>query len=124
MCFPCMHAHHQGCTASNCRHVMTQYACLARRDGYDSVQYCEQVVAKYKAAQIPLETFVSDIQYANASQAFTLSSNYDLSGMQAFVAQLHAAGQRWVGCSAASCTHHIKPEALVSTDLCMACKRQ
>ena len=62
------------------------------------MQYCEQVVANYKAAQIPLETFVSDIQYMNASQDFTLSSSYDLPDLQAFVWQLHAAGQRWVGC--------------------------
>jgi alpha-glucosidase (family GH31 glycosyl hydrolase) len=77
-----------------------------RRDGYESVQYCQTVVQRYAEAQIPLETFVTDIQYMNASQDFTLSEYYPLPAMQAFVAQLHAAGQRWVRMpSACVCTH-------------------
>ena len=82
------------CCASACRQLRA-LSCV-RRDGYESVQYCQTVVQRYAEAQIPLETFVTDIQYMNGSQDFTLSEYYPLPAMQAFVAQLHAAGQRWV----------------------------
>ena len=61
-----------------------------------TVQYCEQVVANYIQNQIPLETFVTDIQYLNQNQDFTLSDSYPLNEFQTFVARLHNNSQRWV----------------------------
>ena len=67
-----------------------------RRDGYNSVQYCEQVVANYIQHEIPLETFLTDIQYMNNYQDFTLSNEYSQGAFSGFVNQLHNNGQRWV----------------------------
>ncbi len=67
-----------------------------RRDGYNTVQYCEQVVANYIQNQIPLETFLTDIQYMNQNQDFTLSDQYPQSEFATFVANLHNNSQRWV----------------------------
>lgn len=68
----------------------------ACRDGYNDIQYCEQVVANYAQNQIPLETFVTDIQYLNQNQDFTLSDLYPLNEFQTFVERLHNNSQRWV----------------------------
>ena len=68
----------------------------ACRNGYNDIQYCEQVVANYIQNQIPLETFVTDIQYLNQNQDFTLSNSYPLNEFQTFVARLHNNMQRWV----------------------------
>jgi hypothetical protein len=53
-------------------------------------------VENYKAAQIPLETFVTDTQYMNSDQDFTTSSSYPLDQFQTFVQMLHNGSQRWV----------------------------
>jgi len=50
----------------------------------------------YRAAGIPLETFVSDSQYMRADQDFTLGAAFPPADMRAFVAGLHGRGQRWV----------------------------
>ena len=77
--------------------LLTKLLVLIRRDGYNSVQYCEQVVANYIQNEIPLETFLTDIQYMNNYQDFTLSDEYSQSEFSGFVNQLHNNGQRWVG---------------------------
>lgn len=57
------------------------------------------MVANYIQNQIPLETFVTDIQYLKQNQDFTLSDSYPLNELQTFVARLHNNSQRWVrGC--------------------------
>lgn len=55
-----------------------------------------QVVEKYKDAQIPLETFVTDLQYMDKNQDFTTSDSYPLDQFKAFVQMLHTGNQRWV----------------------------
>ncbi len=60
------------------------------------MDYISDVVEKYKEAQIPLETFVTDLDYAAASEDFTLSAAYAQPKFSAFVQRLHNAGQRWV----------------------------
>ena len=77
--------------------LLTKLLVLIRRDGYNSVQYCEQVVADYIQNEIPLETFLTDIQYMNDYQDFSLSNEYSQSEFSDFVNQLHKNGQRWVG---------------------------
>ena len=78
------------------RPVLFAETICACRDGYNTIEYCEQVVANYIQNQIPLETFLTDIQYMNQNQDFTLSDSYPLDEFQAFVARLHNNSQRWV----------------------------
>ena len=66
------------------------------RYGYGSVTEYQSIVDGYAGAGIPLETFVSDSQYMDHDQDFTLGATFPLGEMQAFVARLHARGQRWV----------------------------
>ena len=75
--------------------VLGTHACTCRY-GYPSVEYITDVVEKYKQAQIPLETFVTDLDYAAAGEDFTYSAAYPLPKLSAFVQRLHSAGQRWV----------------------------
>ena len=56
----------------------------------------QSIVDGYAGAGIPLETFVSDSQYMDLNQDFTLGATFALGEMQAFVAGLHSRGQRWV----------------------------
>jgi alpha-glucosidase (family GH31 glycosyl hydrolase) len=81
-----------------------------RRDGYNTVQYCEQVVANYIQNQIPLETFLTDIQYMDQNQDFTLSNQYPLSEFATFVANLHNNSQRWA-------SHHCFRNVCLSSSL-------
>ncbi|KAK9845865.1 hypothetical protein WJX81_004565 [Elliptochloris bilobata] len=64
--------------------------------GYSSAAECQGVVDAYEAAGVPLETFISDSQYMDHDQDFTLGYGFHLYDMQVFVAKLHANGQRWV----------------------------
>eukprot|EP00884_Botryococcus_braunii_P003098 jgi/Botrbrau1/1278/Bobra.0163s0061.1 len=64
--------------------------------GIPSVEIIDRIVDSYRYANIPLETFVSDSQYMDGDQDFTLSPSYPLPAMKAFVDKLHANGQRWV----------------------------
>ena len=66
------------------------------RYGYESVAQYQSIVDGYAGAGIPLETFVSDSQYMDHDQDFTLGAAFPLAEMQAFVARLHGSGQRWV----------------------------
>ena len=54
-----------------------------RRYGYSSAQQCQGVVDGYAAAGVPLETFVSDSQYMDRDQDFTLGDAFPLYEMQA-----------------------------------------
>lgn len=67
------------------------------RWGYESLQYVEDVVANYSAAEIPLETQWVDIDYMQNFKDFTTDAVKFPSGkMKLFVDKLHASGQRFV----------------------------
>eukprot|EP00884_Botryococcus_braunii_P020446 jgi/Botrbrau1/7085/Bobra.0165s0107.1 len=86
-------------TATIGRPVMPPYWSLGlmqSKYGYGSVEFIDKVVKNYSAFNIPLETFVTDSQYMDKDQDFTVSPTYQLTEFQAFIASLHAAGQRWV----------------------------
>ena len=70
--------------------------CYVCRVGYMTVNYADQVVTNYSRAQIPLETFIVDNQYADGYMDFTFSDGYPQQAFRAFVDKLHAKGQRWV----------------------------
>ena len=53
------------------------------RYGYLSAQQCQGVVDGYASAGVPLETFVSDSQYMDRDQDFTLGDAFPLYEMQA-----------------------------------------
>lgn len=61
-----------------------------------TIGYCDEVVTNYSRAHIPLETFITDGQYADGYMDFTLSDGYPLKAFRSFVDRLHAKGQRWV----------------------------
>ncbi|CAL5218429.1 g109 [Coccomyxa viridis] len=62
--------------------------------GYSTVQQLERVVQSYAYFKIPLETFVTDSQYMDHDQDFTISPDFEPFGD--FVAMLNKNGQRWV----------------------------
>lgn len=55
---------------------------VPRRYGYGSVEYIDKVAKNYSAYNIPLETFVTDSQYMDRDQDFTLSDTYQLADFQ------------------------------------------
>lgn len=52
------------------------------RYGIPSVEIIDRIVDSYRYAGIPLETFVSDSQYMDGDQDFTLSASYPLPAMK------------------------------------------
>ena len=65
--------------------------------GYPNIQYVEQVVANYSAANIPLDTIWSDIDYMDEYQDFTWDPvNYPVNTVQSFADQLHEQNQQYV----------------------------
>lgn len=57
----------------------------------------ESVVDKYRAAEIPLDTIWSDIDYMEAYRVFTLDPiNFPRDKMQPFLKKVHDAGQHYV----------------------------
>lgn len=65
--------------------------------GYKHVEELADVVAQYKAADIPLEVMWTDIDYMDGYRDFSLDpKNFSKDKMQAFVKQLHASKQYWV----------------------------
>mmetsp|Transcript_21605 Transcript_21605/g.22362 ORF Transcript_21605/g.22362 Transcript_21605/m.22362 type:complete len:969 (+) Transcript_21605:105-3011(+) len=65
--------------------------------GYKTVYEVEEVVSKYKAAGIPLDTQWMDIDYMEAFRDFTTDpSNFPLAETQKFVNQLHSDGMKFV----------------------------
>ena len=51
------------------------------RYGYGSAEFYYQILDGYDNASIPLETFVSDSQYMDYDQDFTLGSKFALKEM-------------------------------------------
>lgn len=51
------------------------------RYGYGSAEFYYQILDGYDNASIPLETFVSDSQYMDYDQDFTLGSKFQLKDM-------------------------------------------
>eukprot|EP01114_Cavostelium_apophysatum_P008155 TRINITY_DN2046_c0_g1_i1.p1 TRINITY_DN2046_c0_g1~~TRINITY_DN2046_c0_g1_i1.p1 ORF type:complete len:921 (+),score=167.08 TRINITY_DN2046_c0_g1_i1:50-2812(+) len=67
------------------------------RWGYPNLSYVEDVVAKYRAADIPLETQWTDIDYMDNHYDFTTDPvNFPLPQFQQFVASLHDNNQHFV----------------------------
>ena len=67
------------------------------RYGMPNLEYVEQVVANYTAANIPLDTIWSDIDYMDVYKDFTWDPvNYPLSDVQSFTQQLHDNHQQYV----------------------------
>ena len=53
------------------------------RYGYGSAEFYYQILEGYANASIPLDTFVSDSQYMDHDQDFTLGSTFPLDQMKA-----------------------------------------
>ncbi|KAK9822226.1 hypothetical protein WJX81_001471 [Elliptochloris bilobata] len=64
--------------------------------GYGSAEFYYQILEGYANASIPLDTFVSDSQYMDHDQDFTLGATFPMDQMKAFVAMLRRQNQRWV----------------------------
>ncbi|KAL0022358.1 hypothetical protein WJX77_003500 [Trebouxia sp. C0004] len=65
--------------------------------GYKHTEELADVVAKYRAADIPLEVMWTDIDYMDGYRDFSLDpNNFSKDKMQAFVKQLHSSKQYWV----------------------------
>lgn len=62
------------------------------------MEYMQSVVANYSAAELPLETIWSDIDYMHNRfrNAEFDPLRYPVNQMSAFVEELHANGQHWV----------------------------
>lgn len=56
---------------------------LACRYGYSNIQQLERVVQSYAYFKIPLETFVTDSQYMDHDQGFTISPDFEPFGVSA-----------------------------------------
>ncbi|GIQ90430.1 glycoside hydrolase family 31, partial [Kipferlia bialata] len=67
------------------------------RYGYNSTQELQSVVFNYKDNRIPLETMVSDVDYMDAKNPFTVNATaYAPEAMRDFMDDLHDAGQTYV----------------------------
>eukprot|EP00339_Tiarina_fusa_P009533 CAMPEP_0117076388 /NCGR_PEP_ID=MMETSP0472-20121206/53834_1 /TAXON_ID=693140 ORGANISM="Tiarina fusus, Strain LIS" /NCGR_SAMPLE_ID=MMETSP0472 /ASSEMBLY_ACC=CAM_ASM_000603 /LENGTH=454 /DNA_ID=CAMNT_0004802239 /DNA_START=1051 /DNA_END=2415 /DNA_ORIENTATION=+ len=67
------------------------------RYGMPNLEYVEQVVANYSAANIPLDTMWGDIDYMDVYKDFTWDPvNYPLDQVQSFTNQLHDQHQQYV----------------------------
>ncbi|EIE19743.1 hypothetical protein COCSUDRAFT_31111 [Coccomyxa subellipsoidea C-169] len=81
------------------RPVMPPYWSLGLMNskyGYGSAEFYHQILNGYGNASIPLETFVSDSQYMNHDEDFTLGDKFPLAEMKDFMNRIKAQGQRWV----------------------------
>ncbi|OAA71376.1 glycoside hydrolase family 31 protein [Cordyceps fumosorosea ARSEF 2679] len=67
------------------------------RWGYTSIDEVAEVVANYSAANIPLETMWTDIDYMDGRAVFALDPiNFPLDKVRRFVQDLHDRGQKYV----------------------------
>ena len=62
--------------------------CADGRYGYGSAEFYDQILNGYGNASIPLETFVSDSQYMDHDQDFTLGYDFPLDQMKVCMARL------------------------------------
>ena len=76
---------------SMCMILLT--CCCCCRYGYGSAEFYQQILNGYGNASIPLETFVSDSQYMNHDEDFTLGDKFPLSDMKvshkSFTTKIH-----------------------------------
>ena len=56
------------------------------RYGYSNVQQLTRVVQSYEYFKIPLETFVTDSQYMDHDQDFTISPDFEPFGVSGLIA--------------------------------------
>ena len=61
-----------------------------RRYGYSNVQQLTRVVQSYEYFKIPLETFVTDSQYMDHDQDFTISPDFEPFGVSGLTATKEA----------------------------------
>ena len=77
---------------SMCMILLT--CCYCCRYGYGSAEFYQQILNGYGNASIPLETFVSDSQYMNHDEDFTLGDKFPLSDMKvshkSFITRMHS----------------------------------
>ncbi|KAF2643844.1 alpha-glucosidase b [Massarina eburnea CBS 473.64] len=66
------------------------------RFGYKSVDEVAAVVANYSAANIPLETMWTDIDYMDNYKVFTLGANFPLAKVRDFISNLHRNNQHYI----------------------------
>ncbi|KAL1593124.1 hypothetical protein SLS60_010731 [Paraconiothyrium brasiliense] len=66
------------------------------RFGYKSADEVAAVIANYSAANIPLETMWTDIDYMDSHKVFTLGENFPIDKMRSLVSSLHANDQHYI----------------------------
>ncbi|KAF1962356.1 alpha/beta-glucosidase agdC [Byssothecium circinans] len=66
------------------------------RFGYKSADEVAAVVANYSAANIPLETMWTDIDYMDRYKVFTLGANFPLAKMRDLISNLHKNDQHYI----------------------------
>ncbi|OAG09494.1 uncharacterized protein CC84DRAFT_1202211 [Paraphaeosphaeria sporulosa] len=66
------------------------------RFGYKSADEVAAVIANYSAANIPLETMWTDIDYMDSHKVFTLGESFPLDKMRSLVSNLHANDQHYI----------------------------
>lgn len=85
------------------------------RYGYGSAEFYSQILNGYGNASIPLETFVSDSQYMNHDEDFTLGEKFPLSEMKVSNS-VHGQVRVCIAKSRSHCqNYHTLVEVLIST---------
>lgn len=71
---------------------------VCRHRGYSNLEYMQQVVNNYTAADLPLETIWSDIDYMHNRfrNAEFDPLRYPVNQMSSYVEELNARGQHWI----------------------------
>ena len=72
----------EGCCGVRAGSFKGDIPCARCRYGYSSLKQLNRVLDSYAYARIPLETFVTDSQYMNHDQDFTLGTEFNVSTFQ------------------------------------------